>query len=228
MNKYELIINESELIDFCRVNNLVIVSDEMLKEHNIYKYLVYAHNDNFLGTSIYNKNMPLIINENVWKKIIRISNDLKKLNKTIKIVDAYRPIEVQKIFWNEFYQRYGYYDERLVANPLKYGTHNIKINAVDLLLVNSDGTELELPCFFDDFSGKASINYNDCSNSAKENRDLLITVALRHGMMVNEDEWWHFFDGKLGNNGMDYDYRGSELIPTGEDKVFVLKKLEEI
>jgi D-alanyl-D-alanine dipeptidase len=76
------------------------------------------------------------------KELIKINNELKQKGFCIKIYDAYRPIEIQKLFWEFFYQEHGYYDENLVANPNKYGTHNITINAIDMFKENLDSKEL--------------------------------------------------------------------------------------
>lgn len=227
MKKYELIINYDLLDDFCKINDFVIVNDEMLNQNNMYKDIVYATNDNFLNQQIYPKNMPIIMNKIVWDKLIMINNELKNKGFCLKICDAYRPISVQKIFWEYFYSEHGYYDENLVANPNKYGTHNIKINAVDVVLVKLNGDSIPLPCEFDDFSGKASINYNNITDQMRYNRDLLISTFKKHGMIVNNDEWWHFFDDRLKDYGMGYNYINTELIPKDEDCVFILKLIEK-
>lgn len=222
MKKYELIINYDLLDDFCKINDFVIVTDEMLNKNNMYKDIVYATTNNFLNHQVYPKNMPIIMNKVVWDKLIRINNDLKTKGFCLKIYDAYRPIGVQKIFWEYFYNEHGYYDENLVANPSKYGTHNIKINAVDVVLVKLNGDSIPLPCEFDDFSGKASINYNKITEEMRYNRNLLISTFEKYGMIVNKDEWWHFFDERVKDYGMGYNYINTVLIPKNEEDVFKL------
>lgn len=227
MSKFrELIIKKELLNEFCKINNFIIVTDEMLKKYKMYKNIVYATDNNFVGKKVYPKDMPIIMNKEVWKKLININEDLKKNNYCIKIYDAYRPVEIQKIFWEYFYEKYGYYDENLVANPNKYGTHNIIMNAIDILLSNLDGTNVELPCEYDDFSGKSNILFEDCSEKAKNNRDLLIHTAKKYGLIVNEGEWWHFYDNSLEKYGMNFNYLESELIPKLEEKVFILKTVK--
>lgn len=221
-----MIINFEELDNFCKKNDFVIITDELLKKEGMYKNLVYATDDNFVGKSVYPKDMPIIMNEEVWNKLVKINNELKELGKCITIYDAYRPIQIQRLFWDYFYDTYGYYDETLVANPNKYGTHNIKINAIDMFISNIDGTSVELPCEFDDFTEKANIHYDGCSQEAKENRALLINTAKKHGLIVNESEWWHFFDERLLEKGMKYNYLESNLIPVDEEKTFLLKEIK--
>jgi D-alanyl-D-alanine dipeptidase len=97
-----LIINK-ELIDkFCEDNDFIIVTDQMLKDNNIYKDIVYATKNNFVGKAVYPKDMPLIINDGVWDKLVKINNSLNKYNLCIKIYDAYRPVEIQRLFWDFF------------------------------------------------------------------------------------------------------------------------------
>lgn len=219
----KLIIKKELLEQFCKNNNFVIINDDMLKEHNMYKDFIYATDNNFVGKRVYPEDMPLILNEGVWDKLIKVNNELKEHNLCLKIYDAYRPIEIQKIFWNQFYNVHGYYDETLVANPNKYGTHNITINAVDITLVDLQGNDIELPCEFDDFTEKAKVNYDGCTEQAKNNRNLLINTASKYGLIVNDDEWWHFYDERLLEYGMRYNYRESSLVPIGEQEVFILK-----
>lgn len=217
-------IDTDKLEEFCRLNDFILIDDKELQKENMYKNFVYATDDNFLGIRVYPIDMPLIINNGVWDKLKKVNKELKKDNKCLTIYDAYRPIAVQKMFWDCFYKTHGYYDETLVANPSKYGTHNIKINAVDLFITNIDGSDIELPCKFDDFTGKASINYNECSREAKRNRDLLINTCSKYGLIVHDDEWWHFYDERLKDQGMKYIYSESDLVPKMEKEVFVLEK----
>lgn len=217
-----LIINMTLLDKFCADNDFIVVTDEMLKDNNMYKDIVYASNNNFVGKAVYPKEMPIIMNNGVWIKLININKSLMNYGLCLKIYDAYRPVEIQRLFWDYFYETHGYNDETLVANPEKYGTHNITINAVDMFVVNLDGSDVELPCQFDDFSEKAGVNYNGCSNVAKENRDLLINISKENGLVVNEDEWWHFYDDRLLKYGMKYNYSKSDFIPIGEENVFIL------
>jgi len=219
----DLVIRYDLLEEFCDINDFVIINNNMLIENNIYKHLFYENEDNFVGQRVYPKGMPLIVNKVVWLKLININNDLKKYGLALMICDSYRPIEIQKMFWKFFYNKYGYYDETLIANPNKYGTHNITINAVDMMLVDLNGKDVLLPSDFDDFTEKASIYYQGCSEEAKYNRDLLINIAGKHGLIVNENEWWHYYDERLKEYGMEYNYSQSDLIPKKEEDVFNLK-----
>ena len=220
----EITINYDNLNNFCEKNGLLIISDEILKEENMYKDLKYATDDNFVGRMVYPKDMPLIINKVVWEKMKKINNSLKEEELCLLILDAYRPIEIQKIFWDFYVSQNNSEDETLVANPNKYGTHNITMNAIDIMPVRLDGSYIELPSCFDDFTGKANIYYDGCSSIAKENRDKFIRIVTSNEMTVNEDEWWHFYDNSLLEYGMRYNYKDSKFKPVDEDITFRLIK----
>ena len=216
-------INFNELEKFCQENDFILVDEETLRKEGMYKNFVYATDNNFVGKAVYPEDMPIIMNKEVWNKLTKMNDELKLKGKSITIYDAYRPIQIQRLFWDYFYEVHGYNDETLVANPDKYGTHNIKINAIDMFITNIDGTYLELPCEFDDFSEKANIYYDKCSKEAMKNRDLLIDTAKKYGLIVNESEWWHFIDDRILEKGMKFNYLESNLIPTRQEKVFVLQ-----
>ena len=219
----KLKINFNELENFCKINDFILVDDEMLKSEKMYKNFVYSTNNNFVGKAVYPEDMPIIMNKDVWNKLVKINNELKLKGKSITVYDAFRPIQIQRLFWDYFYEVHGYHDETLVANPDKYGTHNIKMNAIDMFITNIDGSYLELPCEFDDFSEKANIYYDKCSKEAAKNRDLLIETAKQYGLIVNESEWWHFIDERILEKGMKFNYLESNLIPVGQENVFVLQ-----
>lgn len=220
----EVVINYDNLESFCDKNGFIIVSLPELVKENIYLDLKYATNNNFTGHRVYPVNMPLIINKKIWEKVKKVNDVLKKDNLCLLILDAYRPVLVQKIFWDYYALEKNNVNELLVANPNKYGTHNITMHAIDLMPVNLDGSLIELPSCFDDFSGKANIYYEGCSTLAKTNRDNFLQIVTSCGFIVNEEEWWHFYDDSLKDYGMSYNYKDSEYKPIDEDLVFKIDK----
>lgn len=218
----EVIINYDNLNSFCEKNDFLTISNEELEKENIYLDLKYATDNNFVGHRVYPINMPLIVNKMIWSKIRKVNDRLKKDGLCLIILDAYRPIEIQKIFWEYYKQENGDGVETLVANPEKYGTHNITINAIDMMPVKLDGSAIALPCEFDDFMGKANIYYDGCSEEAKKNRDNFLEIVKANGLVVNEDEWWHFYDESLNEYGMIYNYKNSKFKPIDEGITFKL------
>lgn len=218
-----------KLVKFCVINGFTLIGNNTLKKYGMRSNIVYSTSDNFVGIPVYPENMPLLIENGVWEKLILINNELmKEHGKRLVIYDAFRPREVQEIFWDIYYAEHGRHDETLVANPKKRGTHNITINAIDMILENVDGSPVELPSNFDDMSEKANIYYDGCSEEAKKNRDLLINIARKYGLIVNEDEWWHFIDERILKYGMRGNYSKTKLVPKMERKVFKLPRENKV
>ncbi len=63
-------------------------------------------------------------------------------------------------------------DERYVGDPKKGFVYN-RGEAVDLTLVDAQGTELIMPTGFDDFTEKAYLDYPDFTGEQLSNRALL-------------------------------------------------------
>ena len=55
---------------------------------------------------------------------------------------------------------------------------------------------------------------------------LLINVCKKHGLIVNESEWWHFYDERLLDKGMQFNFVESDLKPIYEEKAFTLTKIK--
>ncbi|MBK5241419.1 M15 family metallopeptidase [Clostridium sp.] len=148
--------------------------------------LKYATKDNFTKTEVYPLKVCVLQRETALK-LISANNEFKKLGYRIKIWDAYRPMYVQKIFWDIVK------DEKFVANPKNGSRHN-KGTAVDITLVDDLGIELKMPSKFDDFSDKACRNNESMDEEERKNINLLTEVMKRHGFITIDSEWWHFDD----------------------------------
>jgi D-alanyl-D-alanine dipeptidase len=149
--------------------------------------LKYATNDNFTNAAIYPINVCVLQRETALK-LINANKEFKELGYRIKIWDAYRPMYVQRIFWDIVH------DERFVANPNKNGSRHNRGTAVDVTLVDSLLRELKMPCEYDDFSDKAFRNYESMNDEEEKNINLLTSVMNRHGFLTIDTEWWHFDD----------------------------------
>lgn len=129
-----------------------------------------------------------LLRKNTAYKLSKANMDFKKIGCRIKIWAAYRPISVQKIFWDIVR------DKRFVANPaVEVSTHSTGC-AVDITLVDQNGIELLMPSKFDDFSTNAYPNNPKTSEKAKENLNLLVSVMKKNGFNGINTEWWHFED----------------------------------
>lgn len=147
----------------------------------------YATTNNFTGKQVY----PSIATQNCFlqepaaQALKKVQEELQLQGLSLKVFDGYRPLSVQKIFWDLMP------DPRYVADPKKGSRHN-RGCAVDLTLVKIDGTELPMPTAFDDFTEKAHAHNPHVSAEIAKNRTLLQNVMTKHGFEVFEYEWWHF------------------------------------
>ena len=65
---------------------------------------------------------------------------------------------------------------------------------VDITIVLLDGTEIEMPTGFDNFTAAADRDYSDVSETAAANALLLENTMKAHGFKPYSAEWWHFSD----------------------------------
>lgn len=149
--------------------------------------LKYSTTDNFTGKKVYPVDVCLLQKETV-NKLSKANEEFKMSGYKIKIWDAYRPVYVQKIFWDLVK------DSRFVADPAKGGSRHNTGAAVDITLVDMNGKELKMPSKFDDFSINAYRNNSNMDKEAKMNLDILTSVMKKYGFISIDTEWWHFED----------------------------------
>jgi beta-N-acetylhexosaminidase/D-alanyl-D-alanine dipeptidase len=153
--------------------------------------LRYATADNFTGVAVY----PVArcrLRHAVAQRLAAVQAALRERGYGLKIWDCYRPFSVQKTFWRLVP------DARYVAKPVTRGgkpvagsKHN-RGAAVDLTLVDSRGTELEMPTAFDDFSPRAHRGWSGASEAARRNSGILEGAMRAEGFEPLSTEWWHF------------------------------------
>jgi D-alanyl-D-alanine dipeptidase len=158
----------------------------------------YATTNNFTGKQVYPV-AKCLLRRSTAEKLKAVQADLQKQNLGLKVYDGYRPLSVQKKFWEIMP------DDRYVANPAKGSKHN-RGGAVDLTLIDAKGKELPMPTAYDDFSEKAHRNYKNLPEEVIRNRDLLGKVMEKHGFAGLDTEWWHFDDR---------DWKNFELLDIG-------------
>ena len=149
--------------------------------------LKYATADNFTGHVIYPFQQAYLRFGTV-KKLAQAQAEFRKLGLRLKLWDGFRPVSAQFKLWEVCP------DPTFVANPTKGFSSHSRGNTVDVTLVGLDGTELEMPSAFDDFSGKANRDYSDSTKTAADHAQLLEILMEKHGFYGYFDEWWHFYD----------------------------------
>jgi len=154
---------------------------------NIAVDLRYAGENNFTGQVIYDFSEPYLRYGTV-KKLAAVQAELNALGYSLLIWDAYRPPAAQFKLWEIVP------DGNYVANPYNgYSSHSCG-NTVDVSLVMLDGSAVELPSDFDEFSATGDRDYSDVSDTAAANARLLEQIMSRCGFNGYWAEWWHFSD----------------------------------
>ncbi len=154
---------------------------------NILIDVKYATADNFTGQVIYDFSEPSLRYGTV-KKLMKVQKELNELGYSLKIWDAYRPIEAQLKLWEVCP------DPAYVSDPSKGYSGHCRGNTIDVTLVTTDGKEIEMPSGYDEFSALADRDYSDVSSAAAKNAALLESVMKKHGFKGYQAEWWHYTD----------------------------------
>lgn len=151
--------------------------------------LRYATENNFTGEAIYDFT-DAYLRYGTVKKLAKVQETLRAQGLSLKIWDAFRPVNAQFTLWN------AYPNSTYVSNPHKGYSSHTKGGTVDITLVDASGKELVMPSDFDEFSAKADRNYSDCSEEAKNNALMLQELMEEHGFNGYSKEWWHYSDEK--------------------------------
>lgn len=142
------------------------------------------------GKPLYLPEMPALVHRSTAEKLRKVAKELKEHGYAIKIWDAWRPPEAHHALWN------AVQDERYVVPPKKGLSWHCYGISIDLTLVRLDGTAVEMPSGFDEFSTRAASKYTGGDPEIARRVTLLQTAMKRVGFRVIESEWWHFDDMK--------------------------------
>jgi D-alanyl-D-alanine dipeptidase len=149
-------------------------------------HLVYKDNggDNKFGCPLYAEDQrAFVVNREMAQSLIAANNYMRENhNLQIKVVDAFRTEEAQKIAYDIAKSR-GISTE-YVAKPGS-GKHP-QGRAVDLILVNMNGNKVDMGANFDTFSSEAHYN------PSNEYQKMLKNVMIKFGYKPYSSEYWHF------------------------------------
>ncbi|WP_025742437.1 M15 family metallopeptidase [Aquimarina pacifica] len=144
----------------------------------------YATADNFLKEKVYSC-AKCYVREEVAKALMQVNAALIKKGYKLKFFDCYRPYSVQKKMWKIF-PNPGY-----VADPKGGSVHN-RGAAVDVTLVQNDGTFVDMGTGFDHFGKEAHHSYSNFSKTIISHRKLLRETMEKYGFRTIKTEWWHY------------------------------------
>lgn len=121
-------------------------------------------------------------------KLAEAQRALSELGFSLKIWDAFRPVEAQFTLWSVCP------NSTYVANPYSGCSSHSLGSTVDVTLTAADGSEAPMPTDFDDFSSLADRDYSDVPAEAAENAKTLENAMTAAGFAPYYNEWWHFSD----------------------------------
>lgn len=125
----------------------------------------------------------------------------------LKLWDGWRPRAVQRALYRDFRRQLrarhpGWADDaleaelhRFIAPPDRADGRvppHLTGGAVDLTLIDGDGTELDLGTGFDDLTPQAHTAASDLAPAARRHRDWLVAAMQVAGFVNWPDEWWHW------------------------------------
>ncbi|MEM0933870.1 MAG: M15 family metallopeptidase [Bacteroidota bacterium] len=146
--------------------------------------LRYATKNNFLKEQVYDC-AECYVRVKTAKALVQVNKAFMEKGFRIKFFDCYRPNFVQFKMWKLVP------NPQYVANPVKGSIHN-KGGAVDITLVDFEGTELDMGTDFDFFGKRAYHDNTDLPELILNNRKLLKETMESHGFWSIRTEWWHY------------------------------------
>ena len=149
--------------------------------------LRYATANNFTGKVIYKSSEAYLCYGTV-KKLMAVQEELRKYDMKLVVWDAYRPMAAQFRLWEVCP------NPDFVADPRNSITAHARGNTVDISLVRTDGSLVEMPSEFDDFSTRANRDYTNTPEEAAGNSQLLERIMTENGFEGLHSEWWHYYD----------------------------------
>ena len=148
----------------------------------------YSTTDNFTGGKIYNFNDAYLRYGTVLK-LKKACDTLRSQGFRLLIWDAFRPQSAQYTL----YENASEADREFLSNPDKKSHHSAG-RTIDVSMVKMDGSSVEMPTGFDNFTSKADRDYSDVSKEAGDNSKILEKALQDAGFVGYEKEWWHYTD----------------------------------
>jgi D-alanyl-D-alanine dipeptidase len=163
-------------------HDLILISPNSL---DIEIDLRYGSENNFTGKQVY-KNSKFYLHKEALEKFKKSIAIASKLGFRFKIFDAYRPTEAQQILWDHTP------DPEFLAPPEKGSAHSRGV-ALDLTLIDKNGTQLDMGTEFDAFTPLSFHGVVEgISLEAQKNRLILLGIMSASGWDFYKNEWWHY------------------------------------
>ena len=202
--KTELQLVKKEIVqkDSCELERL-FVQKKLINinslDSSIRVVLHYSTNQNFLNKPIYNGLTDCYLPCEVAIKLCNAQQFLHHQfpNYHLIVFDAVRPLNIQKLMWNELQipdkEKINY-----LAHPNDLSLHNYGA-AVDIGIIGENDLLLDMGTPFDFFgelskpkNEKTFIENGQLSKESLANRIILRNIMIKAGFKGITSEWWHF------------------------------------
>ena len=177
--------NVEDVVDIRDINYRILVK------------LAYSTTENFLYEDVYGDLQTCYLRKAAAEKLDKAQTLLEEKRKGYRLVvyDGLRSRNVQYKMWRLVK---GTPQQEYVADPEEGSIHNFGA-AVDLSVVDDEGSLLDMGTPFDYFGDLAQPRYEEqflkegkLTKKQIENRRLLREVMQEAGFQGIADEWWHF------------------------------------
>lgn len=145
--------------------------------------LIYATDRNFTGEKLYDDTTARLLPE-AARALFAAAEMLADRGLRLVVLDAYRPVSVQKRLWQVRP------DPEFVADPAIGSDHSRGV-AIDVTLADGHGY-LDMGTEFDAAVPQSHHGRRDISLQAQANRDVLKQAMALAGFDANPFEWWHY------------------------------------
>lgn len=149
----------------------------------------------------------IYVRDSIAKKLARIESSLREQGYRLKIVYGYRHPSVQSKYFDNRRNAVSLQHPDLNAEELDRYTHNFVAvpniaghpagAAVDLTLIESDGSYIDMGTTIADYSDEEKIKTfgNGLTEQQQKNRKLLHDLMVAENFAPFYGEWWHFSYG---------------------------------
>lgn len=165
--------------------------------------LAYATPANFTGKPVYGR-AACYLHADAALCLRRAVDLAARQGLHFRIFDAFRPSEAQWLLWAHTP------DPDFLADPRRGSPHSRGV-AIDLTVLDSQGTPLDMGTGFDEFTPLSHHGNTAIANAAQKNRMLLLGLMVSAGWDFYRNEWWHY---QLPDAGR-YDVLSDEALDIG-------------
>lgn len=146
--------------------------------------LRYATDNNFVDEQMYDCGR-CYIREEAYDALQKVREALITEGYGIVLYDCYRPKPVQQKLWNKVP------NASYVTPPSRGSMHNRGV-ALDIGLIDSLGSIIDMGTEFDYFGREGHHDYYDHPQEVLDHRKLLKTTMEQHNFASIRTEWWHY------------------------------------